>query len=384
MDAKKFTADSPGSIVPVQTQWGADCAFIPHALPPKWKFPERLWSLLTESRQQIGILEGLGRTLPNPAILLRPMSDREAIRSSRLEGTYASPRELLLFELEPRESKSDSDPVNDHREVFNYRRALIHGTESELPLSLRLLRELHQILLTGVRGKEKSPGEFRRIQVGIGTNGRFIPPPVSSLASCLNDLETYFHRSQTELDSLVDCFLCHYQFETIHPFTDGNGRVGRLLLAIMMQQRLGMSKPWLYMSEYFEKSREDYVAHLFDVSAKGEWTAWIEYCLKGTLQQAKDTIARCEKLRALRERFMTQITDSGGSVRLNQIVDSIFHSPFIRVADLPALLGVTYPTAKADVERLVDSKILQELQDTYPKTYFAPEVFAVSYDEIED
>lgn len=172
------------------------------------------------------------------------MADREAIRSSRLEGTYASPRELLLFELEPRESKSDRDPVNDHREVFNYRRALLQGTESELPLSLRLLRELHDILLTGVRGKEKSPGEFRRIPVGIGSEGRFIPPPADAIANCLDDLEKYFHREQAEIDGLVDCFLCHYQFETIHPFIDGNGRVGRLLLAIMMQQRLGMSKPW--------------------------------------------------------------------------------------------------------------------------------------------
>jgi Fic family protein len=384
VDTNKFSQNCPGRIVPVSTQWGGDHAFIPAPLPPSWRFPEHLWPLLSEAKQQIGILEGLGRTLPNPAILLRPMADREAIRSSRLEGTYASPRELLLFELEPRESKSERDPVNDHREVFNYRRALLHGTESELPLSLRLLRELHEILLKGVRGKEKSPGQFRRIQVGIGSEGRFIPPPADAMANCLDDLEKYFHREQPEIDGLVDCFLCHYQFETIHPFIDGNGRVGRLLLAIMMQQRLGMSKPWLYMSEYFERFKDDYVSHLFNVSAKGEWTTWVGYCLRGTLQQAKETITRCEKLRSLRERFMNQITESGGSVRLLQIVEGIFHSPFIRVADLPARLGVTYPTAKADIDRLVDSNILRELPDTYPKTYFAPEVFAVSYDEIED
>ncbi len=384
VDAEKFSKNSPGEIVPISTQWGDDHAFIPAPLPPNWTFPEHLWPLLSEAKQQIGILEGLGRTLPNPSILLRPIADREAIRSSRLEGTYASPRELLLFELEPRESKSERDPVNDHREVFNYRRALTHGTESELPVSLRLLRELHEILLTGVRGKEKSPGQFRRIQVGIGSDGRFIPPPADKASDCLDDLEKYFRRDGTGIDGLVDCFLCHYQFETIHPFIDGNGRVGRLLLAIMMQQRLGMSKPWLYMSEYFENFKEDYVTNLFNVSAKGDWTKWIEYCLRGTLQQAKDTITRCEKLRSLRERFMQQIMEGGGSVRLNQIVEAIFHSPFIRVADLPGRLGVTYPTAKADVERLVESEILQELPDTYPKTYYAPEVFVVSYDEIED
>lgn len=384
MDTSKFGKYSPGRIVPVETQWGRDHAFIPAPLPPSWRFPENLWPLLLEAKQQIGLLEGLGRTLPNPAILLRPMADREAIRSSRLEGTYASPRELLLFELEPRESKSERDPINDHREVLNYRRALNHGTESELPLSLRLMRELHEILLTGVRGRDKSPGSFRRIQVGIGSEGRFIPPPADAITDCLNALEKHFHFSQSDTDGLIDCFLCHYQFEAIHPFNDGNGRVGRLLLAIMMQQRLRMSKPWLYMSEYFEKYKEEYVSHLFNISAKGDWTAWIDYCLRGTLQQANDTIARCEKLRALRERFMNQITESGGSVRLNQIVESIFHSPFIRIADLPSRLGVTYPTAKTDVERLVESNILQELPDTYPKTYFAPEVFSVSYDAIED
>lgn len=384
MDKSKFSQNSPGNIVPVPTQWGEDYAFVPKPLPPIWRFPEHLWPLLTEARQQVGILEGLGRTLPNPAILLRPMADREAIRSSRLEGTYASPRELLLFELEPRESKSERDPRNDHREVYNYRRALIHGTESGQPLSLRLIQELHEILLTGVRGTNKSPGQFRNIQVAIGSTGRFIPPPPVAIANCLGDLESHFSEGESEIDGLVDCFLCHYQFETIHPFTDGNGRVGRVLLAIMMQQRLKMSKPWLYMSEYFEKFKDEYVSHLFNVSAKADWTGWIEYCLRGTLQQAKDTISRCEKLRAIRERFMSQITESGGSVRLNQIVEGMFHSPFIRVADLPTRLGVTYPTAKADIDRLVEANILQELPGAYPKTYFAPEVFAVSYDKIED
>ena len=383
MDTQKFSEDSPGEVVPVSTQLGGDHAFIPARLPPSWRFPEHLWALLSEAKLQVGILEGLGRTLPNPSILLRPTADREAIRSSRLEGTYASPRELLLFELEPRESKSDRDPINDHREVFNYRRALLHGTKSELPLSLRLLRELHEILLTGVRGKEKSPGQFRRIQVGMGSEGRFIPPPPDALATCLNDLETYFHE-EPFVDGLVDCFLCHYQFETIHPFIDGNGRVGRLLLAIMLQQRLGMSKPWLYMSEYFEKFKDDYVTHLFNVSAKGDWATWVEYCLRGTLQQAKETITRCEKLRLLRERFMSQVTESRGSVRLNQIVDGIFYYPFIRIAELPNRLEISYPTAKADIDRLVDLNILRELPDTYPKTYYAPEVFEISYDEIED
>ncbi len=383
MDKTKFGEKSPGTIVRIATRWGDDCAFIPDPLPPKWEFPVFLWPLLAETKQQIGLLEGVGRTLPNPAILLRPMSDREAIRSSRLEGTYASPRELLLFELEPRESRSEQDPVNDHREVFNYRRALNHGTESKLPLSLRLLRELHEILLIGVRGKEKSPGQFRRIPVGIGSEGRFIPPPATEIGECLNALEKHFHCEST-VDPLVDCFVCHYQFETIHPFIDGNGRVGRLLLAIMLQQRCGMSKPWLYLSEYFEQFKDEYVENLFGVSTRGDWTKWIEFCLRGALRQAKDTIVRCERLRSIREGFIGQLKDSRGSIRLIQIVEDIFHSPFVRIADLHKRLNVSYPTARADVDRLVETGILQELPDIYPKTYYAPEVFAVGYDETDE
>ena len=384
MDTTRFDSNAPGRLVQIVAEWGKDHAFIPKSLPPDWEFPIKLWPLLSEAKKQIGLLEGIGRTLPNPSILLRPMSDREAIRSSRLEGTYASPKELILFELDHRESESGDGRQNDQREVFNYRKALIHGTETELPLSLRLLRELHQILLGGVRGKDRAPGQFRRIQVGIGSDGRFIPPPADHVMPCLDPLEKYFHSASPRFDPLVDCFLVHYQFETIHPFIDGNGRVGRLLLAIMLQQRCELSKPWLYMSEFFEPFRDEYIQHLFNVSTKGDWSSWIDFCLRGTLEQAKNTIARCQRLLSVRELFTNRITNAGGSIRLSQIVDDIFHSPFVRIADLPARLDVTYPTAKADIERLVDAGILEALPNIYPKTYYAPEVYRVAYEKMED
>ncbi len=384
METRAFDSNSPGHLVPIVAEWGKDHAFVPRSLPPEWEFPIELWPLLSEAKKQVGLLEGLGRTLPNPSILLRPMSDREAIRSSRLEGTYASPKELILFELDHRESDSADGRQNDQREVFNYRKALIHGTETELPLSLRLLRELHQILLGGVRGKDRDPGQFRRIQVGIGSDGRFIPPPAEHVMPCLDLLEKYFHSASPRFDPLVDCFLVHYQFETIHPFIDGNGRVGRLLLAIMLQQRCEFSKPWLYMSEFFEPFRDEYIQNLFKVSTKGDWGSWIEFCLRGTLEQAKNTIARCQRLLSIREQFTSRLAVAGGSIRLSQIVDDIFQSPFVRITDLTERLGVTYPTAKADVDRLVAADILQELPNTYPKTYYAPEVFRVSYEKMED
>jgi Fic family protein len=358
-------------------------AFVPDELPPAWEMPSELWPLLSEAKQQLGILEGVGRTLPNPGILLRPVQDREAMRSSRLEGTYVTATELLVFELAPKRSKSAEAPENDRREVLNYRLALEHGARSELPLSLRFIRELHKTLMTGVRGRDKTPGEFRRTQVAIGSDHRFVPPPPARVPDCLHPFEKYLHAGKPRYDALVDCFLVHYQFETIHPFSDGNGRVGRLLLAMMLKERCGLSKPWLYMSEYFENRHDEYNERLFNVSAKNDWTAWIEFCLRGVVSQAKQTILRCERLRAIREAFSENIQQIGGSVRLQRIMEDIFQSPFVRITDLAGRLGVSYPTANADVQRLVQAGIVEVLPDIRPKTYYAPKVFAVAYEEAE-
>jgi Fic family protein len=311
------------------------------------------------------------------------LEDREAIKSSRLEGTYVTAQELFLFEMQPGESRSEDDPANNQREVLNYRIALHQATNTDLPLSLRLLRDLHRTLLARVRGRDRSPGEFRRLQVAIGSDLRFVPPPPDKVMSCLDPLEKYFHAKSSQFDPLIQCFLIHYQFETIHPFVDGNGRVGRLLLAAMLKEACALSKPWLYLSEYFERHRDEYVQRLFNVSAKADWEKWIEFCLNGTVRQAKDTIQRCERLLKVREEFMARVGKIGGSIRLHKIVEQIFHSPFVRIADLPSRLKVTYPTAKADVERLVQAGVLETLENVTPKTFYAPRVFNVAYDEME-
>lgn len=381
MEIDRFVENCPGELVRIDE---GDHAFIPAPLPPSWEFPSQLWPLLADAKQQVGLLEGLGRNLPNPTILLRPLEDREAIKSSQLEGTYATPKELLLFEMEPREPKSKKDKANDWREVHNYRRALHVGCNSSLPLSQMLLRDLHRTLMLGVRGKDRAPGEFRRVQVYLGYTKRFIPPPASQLMECLDAFEKYLHNTSGRYDPLVECFLVHYQFETIHPFVDGNGRVGRLLLAIMLQQLCGLTKPWLYLSAFFEKYRDEYIDRLFKVSAQGGWESWIEFCLEGTRTQATDTVQRCEKLLAVRADFAARVESVGGSVRLSQIIERVFYSPFVRVADLGRELGVTYPTAKSDVERLVAANVLRELENLTPKTYYAPEVFDVAYEDAED
>ena len=310
------------------------------------------------------------------------LDNREAIKSSQLEGTHVTATELLVFEMQPKESESEGDPANQQREVFNYRKALHQAANTELPLSLRFIRELHHTLMSGVRGKDRTPGQFRRCQVAIGTDHRFVPPPPERLMDHLVPLEGYLNRKDSKYEPLVDCCLVHYQFEAIHPFSDGNGRVGRLLLAIMIKHLCGLTKPWLYMSEYYERHREEYTQRLFNVSTSGNWGEWVEFCLVGIASQAADTIERCNRLQGIRDTFMKRIAEAGGSVRLNQIVEGLFQSPFVRIADLAKRLLVTYPTAKADVERLVQAGILKELENLAPKTFYAPEVFNVAYETI--
>jgi Fic family protein len=353
-------------------------------LPPPWKLPESLWPLLAESKQRLGLLQGLGLATPidlNPTILLPQLLRREAIYSSAIEGTYASAEQLLLFELEPKTPQSERDPVNDHLEVDNYRKALQHGIESELPLCWRLVRELHEILLTNVRGRDRAPGQFRTIPVGIG-GARFIPPPPTMLEEPLRDLEQYMNRERSEFDPLIDSFLVHYQFEAIHPFMDGNGRVGRLLLALMLQRKCGLTKPWLYMSSYFGAHRSAYMRHLFDISTKANWLGWIEFCLRGVIVQANDTVARFERILRLRNEYMNRLLAIDGSTRLNSIVDSLFETPYVRITDLARKLNIHYQTAQGDLERLQLANILVELPDMRPKTYHAPEVLDVAYEQL--
>jgi Fic family protein len=379
MDVSAFVSDAPGRVVTID---GGEHAFVPVSLPPAWEFPAELWPRLVEAHTELGRLDGLAQTLSNPDLLLHPLEGREAIQSSRIEGTYATARELLLFELGEETGTSSEEQINAWKEVRNYRRALRHGIQSKLPLSLRLIRDMHRVLLSGVRGQAKEPGEFRRVQVAIGLDHRFMPPPPQELPSCLDRFEKYLH-SSSSFNPLVDCFLAHYQFEAIHPFVDGNGRVGRLLLAIMIQQRCHLARPWLYMSDFFERNRDEYFRRLFDISARAAWTNWVEFCLQGAAEQARSALQRCQKLRSIRESYLAKLSDTRGSIRLHEIVEGLFHSPYIRVIDAQAKLKVTYPTAKADLERLVAAGILRVLPHTRTKTYYAKQVFDAAYRDLE-
>jgi len=382
MDIKQFSDPNTGRLVPVSNVSGASHAFIPASLPPQWEWPQELWPLLLDARTALASLNGIGRHLPNPQLLLRPLQNREALKSSSLEGTYTIPEKQLVFQLDPQEPTSEADPVNDYKEVFNYSMALQVTTNDadSLPLSLRLICKLHSILMTGVRGSDKEPGKFRRLQVQVGRPARYVPPPPNEVMPCLDNFEKYLHQN-TPYDPLVNAFLAHYQFEAIHPFRDGNGRIGRLLLALTIAEWCQLTNQWLYMSAYFDNNKDDYINCLFDVSTKGAWKEWIEFCLIGVVEQSKDTENRCEKLLTLSEEFKQRLASVKGSNRLNMILDDLLVSPVITIPNLAKKFNVRYQTAKADVDKLKKAKIIKRLREMRQKTFYSPEILAITYQD---
>jgi Fic family protein len=357
-------------------------AFIPNPLPPIWQWPDSLWRPLIEARKSLSSLDGTGKHLPNPEILLQPLQSREAQLSSQLEGTYTDPQQQVLFEADPQYPTSKNDPNNAFQEVSNYRRALRLKLDGkiDLPLSLRLVRELHAVLMSGVRGSDQRPGEFREIQNQIGFPARFVPPPPTELPNALDAFEKYLH-SISDFDPLVRAFLTHYQFEAIHPFRDGNGRVGRLLLSLAIAEWCGLSSQWLYMSPFFEKRKKEYMDLLFNVSAQGGWEAWIRFCLEGVVKQSIDAEKRCDKLLKLQIEFRKSI--KGGSVRLSQLIDGLFFRPVITVGQYKKRFGVTYPTARLDLKKLEQAGIIQPLEGLGRITYYCLPIYRITFEDIE-
>lgn len=378
MDRSKSAPSANGRLVEV-TIGGREWAFIPEVLPRTCRIPLTLWPLLASAKEELARLDGIGRTLPDPNLLLRPLQRREAIRSSSLEGTYASAEELLLFELHP-EPTGPSDRMNDWLEVSNYAAAVRVGTGllETLPLSLRLIRSMHAELLTGVRGRDRAPGEFRRTQVHIGSDRRYVPPPPNELMPCLDDFEKFLNEAET-IDPLIRTYIAHYQFEAIHPFIDGNGRVGRALLALCAYKWCGLSRPWLYVSPYFDRHKDEYIDSLFAVSTDGAWNRWLELCLRATIHACRDAITRCDQLRQLREEYHAKADRTNG--RMHPLIEGLFSNPIVRVTEAARRLGVTYPTAKSDIAKLVELGILVELGRVYPKAFYSPAIFDAAYRE---
>jgi len=327
----------------------------------------------------VGHLRGVGRILPNPHLLIQPFARREAVLSSRIEGTQASLGDLLLFEL-----GAPATEQHDVREVANYVAALEYGLQriDQLPLSLRLIRELHSKLMRGVRGDSQAPGEFRGIQNWIGKPGTkiadvtYVPPPVPEMQAALDAFEKFLH-ADSHLPPLIRLALVHYQFEAIHPFLDGNGRVGRLLITLLFHTEKLLDQPLLYLSAFFEQYRDEYYDRLLDVSRRGAWGAWIEYFLRAIHDQAEDTVRRAGSLLELREQYRSRVTEGRHSALMLGIIDQLFRSPAVTITGLARQVGASYPAAKQNVEKLVAAGILEPLSATRNKAYMAREILAL-------
>jgi Fic family protein len=364
MRREDFSSEAPGKLVSVgEERW----AFVPAALPPKLAYEPPLVAALSEADRALGELAGLGRTLPNPYLLARPFLRREAVLSSRIEGTRASLVDLYAFEVEP-PLFGEPERRDDVQEVRNYVLALEHGMArlGELPISQRLLKEMNAVLMEGVRGAGRDPGEFRRVQNWIGPPGAqmeeatYVPPPPAVIPTALSALERHVH-GDTGLPPLLDIALVHYQFEAIHPFLDGNGRIGRLLIALMLIERDLLPEPLLYLSAYFERHRDAYYEHLLRVSQKGIWESWLLFFLRGVLAEARDAARRSGTLFDLREAYRERFRKEGASANLLAAVEHLFGRPVTDIRELGDALSISFEAARRLVNRLEGEGVLEEI-----------------------
>lgn len=375
MHPSDFTEQSPGRLVEIDS---GKHAFLPAPLPPDLSWDLALVNSLSTADRALGRLAGMGtgelRGI-NPHLLIRPFTRREAVLSSQIEGTYASMSELVLFE----ELETTERQAPDVREVFNYVRALEFGLQAiqERSLGVSLLREIHQLLMKDVRGGDRTPGSFRSIQVFLGksrdiANARYVPPPALEVAPAMRDLESYL-QTPGALPPLIRVALVHYQFETIHPFQDGNGRIGRLLITLMLCAEKLLPLPLLYLSAYFEKNRQAYYDRLRDVSLRGDWTGWITFFLEGVREQATDAVDRVGRLMELRSEYRKRFQTARSSSLLLKLIDELFNSPAITAKRAESVLGVTRRSAQETIEKLIADEILREVTgQRRNRVYLAP------------
>ena len=358
---------------------GGQMAFVPNNLPPKLQWTSELVTALSDADRAIGQLHGVGLNLPNPNLLITPFIRREAEMSSRIEGTQAQVTDIYLFEMKDRTVESK---VPDVREVSNYVHALDYGLKrrSELPVCLRMIRELHEILLKDVRGEQKAPGQFRKVQNWItGSSGRsieqasYVPPPPEKMLAVLDAFEKFINSPLGEIPVLVWLAMVHYQFEAIHPFLDGNGRIGRLLVTLLFCIKGLLDKPLLYLSAYFERRREEYYERLLQVSLKGQWPEWILFFLRGVTEQSIDAFERSRQLMDLQQEYHEIVHVTKRSALQIRLVDLLIERPVITTVFAKRYLNVSYPAAKNNIDRLVKVGILREVSSAKRHRIFIAE-----------
>lgn len=372
--------DSPsGKLIP--TVYDAK-AFIPNPLPPNLELGGIALGLAS-AMSSIGELRGACRRLINPYILIRPLQRLEAQTSSAMEGTYTTADELVMTE-----AGIQKTPTSEAIEVHNYTRALAWAVVqlNTLPISGRLLKSVHEILLESVdrnRGRDKQPGEYARDQNMIGgtriDRARFIPPPPRETVDSMADLERYINRKNKEQSAaLIDLALVHYQFETIHPFADGNGRLGRMLLSLMAISEGLLELPVLYLSPEFEKRKDDYIDHMYRVSSHGEWEEWINFFFSVLQASCQRAVATIDRILELHQSYHKKVRAASRSNNIGSVVDMLFESPVIQPTDIVKRLGITDAAARNILRQLTELEVLLEWRHFYPRVWVADELLDVS------
>lgn len=338
MNKKDFSSSAAGRVI--RTKQGF-YAFVPAPLPPALNWETDLISVLSTAGHELALLSAIGDHFPAPHIMVKSFVQQEAVLSSRIEGTRTTLAELMTYAA----AQFDSP---DAHEVQNYVHALDYGLKrlDTLPISLRLVRELHEKLMEDTRGSEWTPGKFRKTQNWIGAAGStletaaYVPPPVDEMNECLSQMENFIHTT-SDLPALIRLGMIHYQFESIHPFLDGNGRVGRLLIPLLMREWNLLSQPLLYLSAYFEANRSEYYARLLGVSLRGEWESWLRFFLQGVQEQSMRSAKVIEALLSLRAEYMEKIASERSAEKLLQVFDFLLGHPIVNIRQLQDGIGLS-------------------------------------------
>ena len=380
MKVSDYSHQAPGKVIPTLQGY---LAFIPNALPPQLPWSTSLSAGLSRADRSLARLAEIGNAFPAPHSVARPFIRKEAVLSSQIEGTRTTFQELLSFEAGQLSLISDREQAH---EVQNYVKALDFGLArlTELPLSIRLIREIHGVLMKSVRGEHMAPGEVRRSQNWIGRPGAtlesasFVPPPLQEMKACLGELERFIH-ADSDLPALVNIGLIHYQFEAIHPFLDGNGRVGRLLISLLLVVWEQLSQPLLNLSSYFEANRQVYYDKLMDVSRQGAWEDWLLFFLEGVAVQAEDTIHRIGQLDSLRTRYHRQFATNRNRKKLQKLVDYLIGTPITTITQAQESLRMgSYTTIQRQIENLEALGIVREVTgQSRNRVYRADEILKI-------
>jgi Fic family protein len=362
------TSERAGRLIVVQSGPDGYSAFVPAPLPPDppLRIDPSTQALLDEANQALGRLDGVTLLLPDPGQFLYSYIRKEAVLSSQIEGTQSSLSDLLLFENEA----VPGVPLDDVEETSNYIAAMSHGLarieSGQLPLSNRLLREVHELLMSGVRGGDKAPGDFRRSQNWLGGtrpgNARFVPPPATEVVPAMSDLEKFLHDDPVPTPILVKAALAHVQFETIHPFLDGNGRVGRLLITLLLCSEKVLQQPLLYLSLYFKQNRDAYYDHLQRVRTEGAWEQWLEFFLEGVMAVASSATETARRIRQLVEQDRDRVHGFGrGAASALRVHELAGRRIVLTAGGTAERLALSVPTVNGALARLEQAGILREV-----------------------